>query len=153
MGCFPAKISPGHENEKETQNHVKDKNILRGDVTQKYEARKLREIKLRQKQLRITTAAEERNSCDIDSLGMAFELSGRVMEERERLSISSKSRATSRNTSRTGSPSQQRRHVTFNTIAAVTPRSDMTQVTEVTDSSLDDAGHGKAVTNGSVHNS
>ncbi|XP_070175742.1 uncharacterized protein [Littorina saxatilis] len=127
MGCFPTKISPGYDKihkEKEDEANHKDKKVLRGDVTQRYEARKIREEKLRQRQIRITSAAEE--------------LSHKVMEERERLSINSKSRATSRTTSRAGSPSFQRKQVTFNTVPCATnPRLEMSQVAEVTDGAVE----------------
>ncbi|XP_076455144.1 uncharacterized protein LOC143289844 [Babylonia areolata] len=123
MGCFPAKVSPEYHEVSEEKGGAKpsprELKLLRGDVTQRYEARKMREEKLRQRQLRITSAAEE--------------LSSRVMEERETLSINSKSRATSRNTSRAGSPSLQKKQVTFNTVYNPSPRSEVSQVAGATD--------------------
>ena len=50
---------------------------------------------------------------------VAQELSSKVMDERERLSINSKSRATSRTTSRAGSPSLQKSKSTHNRLATV----------------------------------
>ncbi|KAL8611512.1 hypothetical protein ACOMHN_014567 [Nucella lapillus] len=62
MGCLSAKISPERDKdatdkggEKPSPRAVK---LLRSDVTQRYEARKMRQDKLRQRQLRITSAAE-----------------------------------------------------------------------------------------------
>ncbi|XP_025113956.1 uncharacterized protein LOC112575979 [Pomacea canaliculata] len=122
MGCLSSKVGPDAEtnpdsvpNENEssvmqscagrnTPQMEKDHNIIRGDITRKYEARKAREETLRKKQLRITSAAED--------------LSHRIMEERDRLSL--RSHTVSRATSRTGSPSQQKKHVTFSTISATT---------------------------------
>lgn len=124
MGCFKSKISPDYDKlqkkKKLEEPEKREKKIVMTDVTQQYEARKLREEKTRQHQLKMAFAAEE--------------LSSKVMEERERLSIHTKSRATSRATSRTGSPSASRRQVSFNTICITTtarPRSEISQLTEV----------------------
>ncbi|XP_064649793.1 uncharacterized protein LOC135501563 [Lineus longissimus] len=77
------------------KNAIEDDKTLRGDVIQKQYARKTREEKLKMMDRRRSSAAKE--------------ISDRAMEDRERLSLSSRygSRATSRTTSRTGSPSMR----------------------------------------------
>lgn len=64
--------------------------ILRGDVAKRHDARAEREKLMREKQKKMTLAAET--------------MSAQVLDERERLSLTSRSRATSRATSRTASP-------------------------------------------------
>ncbi|XP_041370894.1 uncharacterized protein LOC121384530 [Gigantopelta aegis] len=97
MGCMSSKISPDFEDKpKEATKGL----LLRGDVATKVESRNEREKKMKEKQIRITSAAEE--------------LCGRILEEKERLSINSRSRETSVNTSRVTSPSGERKkHVQF----------------------------------------
>lgn len=81
MGCVQSRIFPDVYKDKEPQAQSNNPNILRGDVALKVEARMKREKSLHDKMLSKTYAAEE--------------ISGRIMEERERLSLGTRSRATS----------------------------------------------------------
>ncbi|KAK3779389.1 hypothetical protein RRG08_052609 [Elysia crispata] len=80
--------SDGQEQAKvETETRL---SVLRGDVVKKYEARAERDRLMKEKQKKMALAAET--------------MSAQVLDERERLSLTSRSRATSRATSRTASP-------------------------------------------------
>ncbi|RUS91957.1 hypothetical protein EGW08_000359 [Elysia chlorotica] len=89
--------SAGKQNGHCTEGHVtvhaesdRETGVLRGDIVKKYEARADRERLLKEKQKKMALAAET--------------MSAQVLDERERLSLTSRSRATSRATSRTASP-------------------------------------------------
>ncbi|KAK6194493.1 hypothetical protein SNE40_000118 [Patella caerulea] len=86
---LPGKTSNGHP--------------LRGDVTKRVESQNERNQKILDSQKKICYKAEE--------------LSDRVLEEKDRLSLHSKSRGTSRTTSRTASPSNNKKHVHFEPIS------------------------------------
>ncbi|XP_021348642.1 uncharacterized protein LOC110447346 [Mizuhopecten yessoensis] len=89
MGCLSSKIFPSDSsNDKEP--HEKNPRVLVGDVTTKKEKKVERELKMKEKQLIRNSKAEE--------------MSGKIMEEKERLSLGMRSRGTSQATSRAGSP-------------------------------------------------
>ncbi|KAL4219462.1 hypothetical protein ACF0H5_022041 [Mactra antiquata] len=76
-----------------------NENSLRGDYTQYQLAKHNREKIHKDRQIKIFMAADE--------------MSGKLLEEREMLSLGTRSRGTSRNTSRATSPSNTRRSVQF----------------------------------------
>ncbi|XP_062571808.1 uncharacterized protein LOC134233798 [Saccostrea cucullata] len=80
MGCVQSRIFPDVYKDKD-KTPSNNPNILRGDVSLKFEAKIKREKTLHDKMVSKTFAAEE--------------MSGRIMEERERLSLGTRSRATS----------------------------------------------------------
>ncbi|XP_033762612.1 uncharacterized protein LOC117344064 isoform X2 [Pecten maximus] len=89
MGCGSSKIFPS-DSPDDKERLEKNPRVLIGDVTTKKEKKKEREMKIKEKQL-------IRNS-------KAMEMSGKIMEEKERLSLGMRSRGTSQATSRAGSP-------------------------------------------------
>ncbi|XP_048777964.1 uncharacterized protein LOC125681790 [Ostrea edulis] len=80
MGCIQSRIFPDVYKDKD-QTPTNNPNILRGDVSLKFEAKVKREKSLHDKMVNKTFAAEE--------------MSGKIMEEKERLSLGTRSRATS----------------------------------------------------------
>ncbi|XP_069122006.1 uncharacterized protein [Argopecten irradians] len=90
MGCASSRQIFPSDSTSDEERPAKNPRILVGDVTTKKEKKKEREMKMKEKQ-------EMRNS-------KALEMSGRIMEEKERLSLGERSRGTSRATSRAGSP-------------------------------------------------
>ncbi|XP_060077368.1 uncharacterized protein LOC132556931 [Ylistrum balloti] len=89
MGCMSSKIFPSDSSD-DKKPRDKNPSVLVGDVTTKHEKKEEREMKIKEKQFNRNTKAEE--------------ISGKIMEEKERLSLGARSRGTSQATSRAGSP-------------------------------------------------
>lgn len=96
MGCVSARILfEDEEVKKPITKRYKNPNLMTGDITKKNESKLEREkaMKLRQK----------------DRITAAEEISLRTLDEKERLSLGTRSRGTSRVSSRAGSPTQARK--------------------------------------------
>lgn len=105
MGCG-ASVHPSIYNETHKLNGIKpekplkmrvfgDPRHLRGDYTQLQYSRHTRNVHNKERQIKLFVAADE--------------MSGRIIEEREMLSLGERSRGTSRNTSRATSPTQTKK--------------------------------------------
>lgn len=95
MGCVSARVIPDDEVKQPLKKREKNPSIISGDITKKIEAKFEREraMKLRQH----------------DRVAAAEEISFKTLEEKERLSLGTRSRGTSRVSSRSGSPTQTRK--------------------------------------------
>lgn len=90
MGCVSSQIFEEDETKRPVKKPIKNPNIITGDITKKNESKLERERAMRLRQEERIAAAEE--------------ISLRTIEEKERLSLGTRSRGTSRVSSRAGSP-------------------------------------------------
>ncbi|CAC5380635.1 unnamed protein product [Mytilus coruscus] len=96
MGCVSARIIfEDEEVKKPITKRYKNPNLMTGDITKKNESKLEREKAMKLRQQDRITAAEE--------------ISLRTLDEKERLSLGTRSRGTSRVSSRAGSPTQARK--------------------------------------------
>lgn len=95
MGCVSSRIIPDEDVKTPITKREKNPSIITGDINKKKEVKLEREkaMKLRQK----------------DRITAAEEISLRTLEEKERLSLGTRSRGTSRVSSRAGSPTPVRK--------------------------------------------
>ncbi|XP_063422398.1 uncharacterized protein LOC134706946 [Mytilus trossulus] len=96
MGCVSARILfEDEEVKKPLTKRYKNPNLITGDITKKNESKLERDKAMKLRQQDRITAAEE--------------ISLRTLDEKERLSLGTRSRGTSRVSSRAGSPTQARK--------------------------------------------
>lgn len=96
MGCVSARmLFEDEEVKKPITKRYKNPNLITGDITKKNESKLERDKAMKLRQQDRITAAEE--------------ISLRTLDEKERLSLGTRSRGTSRVSSRAGSPTQARK--------------------------------------------
>lgn len=149
MGCG-ASVHPSIYNETHKLNGIKpekpvkmrvfeDPRHLRGDYSQLQYSRYTRNVQNKERQGKLFVAADE--------------MSGRIIEEREMLSLGERSRGTSRNTSRATSPTQTKKTLQTSEEKKMTPLAESRATSNISNRRSDDMKEMDGVLVGDAKNS